>query len=159
MERFVTSKTQIKTLVIGFVCSLILIILGIGTLIYDANNSCEDFVKFSGIMYLIGGACFLFSITMNYANTVTEVIFNEDYLCINKPGLTSPKSEIIKYSDIISVDSNEKRIPLLNDYVTTIVLNTKLGTKPIVNIEKTSKFLETVNQKISSCNEQIEKDD
>lgn len=159
MERFVTSRTQIKLLVIRFLCSLILLVLGIGCLIYCANNSDENLVKLMGIAYIFGGVCSLFSGIMFYANTVTEVIFNEDYLCINRPGLTSQKSEIIKYSDIISVNCKEKRIILLNDYNTTIVLNTKLGIKPIVNIEKTSKFLETVNQKISSCNEQIEKDD
>lgn len=149
MEKFNASKTQLKSLLIMFIGSIVTGAVGIYFLVYDANHFCDDYIKISGYMFLFGGICFLFATVSFYFNTTFEVILNEDYICINKPGFNTAKSEIIKYSDIISVNCIEKTLPITSRTVTTISLNTKVGLKSIVNIENAGKCSNLIKEKIS----------
>ena len=150
MTRFSASKKQLRSLLVMFICSIVISIVGIYFLVYDANHFCDDYIKIAGYLFIIVGIFNFISTIFSYLNTTFEVIINDDFICINKAGFSEAKSQIVNFSDIISVSCAKKVTPITKQLVTSVCIVTKIGTKIINNIQNPDELTKVINEKIDT---------
>lgn len=146
MTKFNGNKTQVITMLIGLIGS---IVVGIGGLFFVFLADDDDLKKAEWFLILSGVGLFISTVSL-YSNMTIEVIVSDDYICINKPGRTEMKSQIVNFSDIISVSCAKKLTPITKQLVTSVSIVTKTGTKLINNIEKPDELTKIINEKIDT---------